>query len=225
MLGALLNAPAGVESLTAAELSDELKALLVAGHTTTASALAWIWHTLSEHHDVRDRLEEECRTVLRGRAPDIEDLSGLRYTRRVIDEVLRLYPPTWLTARMSAQDDSLAGYSIPSGALVLLSPYLTHRHPAFWEYPERFDPDRFIPARAAARPAFAYFPFGGGPRRCIGSYFATTEMELIVATVVQRCRLTMLSGSAVYPIPGLTLRPGPALPAQVHFIEDPLRVA
>lgn len=216
MLGAILGASTGADSLTAAQLNDELKALLVAGHTTTASALAWTWYALSEHHDARDRLEEECRAVLHGHAPGIEDVSGLRYTRRVIDEVLRLYPPTWLTARMPLQDDILSGYSIPSGALVLLSPYLTHRHPAVWDDPEHFDPDRFMPARAATRPAFAYIPFGGGPRRCIGSSFAIFEMQVIIATVAQRYRLNLLPGPPIFPIAGLTLRPGPAVRTRLH---------
>src|SRR5204862_265629 len=112
-----------------------------------------------------------------GRLPGADDLPGLGYTRRVIDEVLRLYPPTWLTARTASENDELGGYEIPAGALILLSPYVTHRHLACWEEPERFDPDRFMPTRAAARPAFAYFPFGGGPRRCIGGAVATTELQ------------------------------------------------
>ena len=216
LLAALLGAPIdSTTPLTDAEMHDELKAVLVAGHTTTASALAWTWYVLSEQADARAQIEEECGDVLGGRAPALEDLLQLGYTRRVIDEVLRLYPPTWLTARMPSEDDTLGGYSIPPGALVLLSPYLTHRHPAFWDGPERFDPDRFTPARAAARPAFAYFPFGGGPRRCIGSAFATIEMQLIVSTVAQRYRITVLPGAHVIPAAGLTLRPTPAVPARV----------
>jgi cytochrome P450 len=212
MLAALLDA---TEPLTTPELHDELKAFLFAGHTTTASALAWVWHVLSEHPEARELIEEECLAVLGGRNPGMEDLPSLRDTRRVIEEVLRLYPPTWLTARSPVEDDSLGGYVIPAGALVLLSPYLTHRHPAIWDDPERFDPDRFILARAAMRPAFAYFPFGGGPRRCIGSAFATTEMQMIVATVAQRYRLSLLPGAPVFPTAGLTLRPGSALPARI----------
>src|SRR5262249_3699566 len=156
-----------LDPLSDTELSDELQALLVAGHTTTASALAWTWHKLSEHPQVRGQIEEESRAVLAGRAPGLDDLPRLGYTRRVIAEVLRLYPPPWLTARTPTEDDELGGYRIPAGSLVLLSPYVTHRHPAVWAAPERFDPNRFAPEASAARPAFAYFPFGGGPRRCI----------------------------------------------------------
>jgi cytochrome P450 len=212
MLAALLEA---TDSLAAPEVHDELKAFLFAGHTTTASALAWVWHVLSEHPEARERIEEECLAALGGREPHLEDLPSLGETRRVIEEVLRLYPPTWLTARSPVEDDSLGGYVIPAGALVLLSPYLTHRHPAVWDDPERFDPDRFIPARTAMLPAFAYFPFGGGPRRCIGSAFATTEMQMIVATVAQRYRLALLPGARGLPAAGLTLRPRSPLPARI----------
>src|SRR5262249_60800370 len=156
-----------LDPLSDTELHDELKALLVAGYTTTASALAWTWYILSEHPEVRGRIEEESRAVLAGRAPGLDDLPRLGYTRRVIDEVLRLYPPTWLTARTPIEDDELGGYRIPAGSLVLLSPYVTHRHPAVWEAPERFDPDRFGPEASAARPALPSFPSSGGPPRAI----------------------------------------------------------
>jgi cytochrome P450 len=216
LLAALLASPVAGEPVTDADLCDELSAFLVAGHTTTASALGWTWYVRSERSDVRARLEEECRTLFAGRAPGVEMLPRLDYTRRVIEEVLRLYPPTWLTARMPVADGTLAGYTIPAGAIVLLSPYVTHRHPAVWEAPEVFDPDRFTPARTAARPTWAYFPFGGGPRRCIGSAFATAEMQLIVATVAQRYRLTLVRGAPVIPAAGLTLRPSPGLPSRLH---------
>ena len=215
MLAALVASPAGGEPVTDAELHTELKAMLVAGYTTTASALAWTWYLLSAHADVRVRLEDECRTLLSGRAPSSEALPRLSYTRRVIDEVLRLYPPTWVTARLAVEDDVVAGYTIPAGAIVLLSPYVTHRHPAAWEAPDVFDPERFTPARAAARPSGAYVPFGDGARRCIGSAFALTEMQLIIAAVAQRYRLTLVPGAPVLPLAGLTLRPSPAVPCRL----------
>ena len=201
-----------IDSSSDVELHDELKALLVAGHTTTASALAWTWYTLSEHPEARRRIEEEIRDVLTSRAPGPDDLPRLVHTRRTIEEVLRVFPPTWLTARTLMKDDELGGYRIPVGSLILLSPYVTHRHPAVWEAPERFDPDRFGPEASAARPAFAYFPFGGGPRRCIGSAFATAEMHCIVATIAQRYRLDLLPGARVTPAAGLTLHPRAAVP-------------
>jgi cytochrome P450 len=137
----------------------------------------------------------------------------------VIQEVLRLYPPTWLTARVPLESVMLAGYTISAGAIVLLSPYVTHRHPQIWEAPEVFDPDRFLPARAASRPALAYFPFGGGPRHCIGSGFATTEMQLILAAVAQRYRLTRVPGVRVNCAAGLTLRPHPAVPCRLERVQ------
>ena len=218
VLGVLLatSQNSSAESLSDAELGEECKAFLVAGHTTTASALAWTWYLLSEHPEVRERIEQECRTVLDGRAPGAGDLARLDDTSRVIDEVLRLYPPTWLTARTPTQDSALGGYVIPTGALLLLSPYLTHRHPAVWEEPERFDPDRFTRARAAGRPAFAYFPFGGGPRRCIGSAVAIAEMQSIVAQVAQRYRLDLVPGARVTPVAGLTLLPHPSVPMRLR---------
>jgi cytochrome P450 len=217
ILAALLESPvaAGGEPLSEAELPDELKTVLVAGHTTSASALAWIWYVLSEHPDARRQLEEECRAA-GSHAPGVDALPQLGYTRRVIEEVLRLYPPTWLTARTPVEDDTIGGYIIPVGSLVLLSPYLTHRHPDIWLAPERFDPDRFTSARAAFSPAFAYFPFGGGPRRCVGSALATIEMQLIVSAVAQRYRLTVLPGARIVPFAGLTLRPSPSVPTRLQ---------
>jgi cytochrome P450 len=216
LLAALVAPPAAGEPITDADLRDELHAILVAGHTTTASALAWTWCLLSEHPEVRERLEQECYAVFGGATPSVEMLGRLDYTRRVIEEVLRLYPPTWLTARMPVADDTVAGYTIPADAIVLLSPYVTHRDPGVWEAPEAFDPERFTRAHAATRPAFAYFPFGGGPRHCIGSTLATTEMQLVVAAVAQRYRLTLTPGVSVVPTAGLTLRPSPAVPCQLH---------
>jgi cytochrome P450 len=216
LLAALLGSFPNAERRSDADLRDELKAILAAGHTTTASALAWTWYALSEPPDAQERLEEECHVLLGGRAPGVAALPDLGYTRRVIEEVLRLYPPTWLTARTLVEDVPLGGYTLPAGALVLLSPYVTHRHPAVWEAPEAFDPDRFAPAASATRPGLAYFPFGGGPRHCIGSIFATTEMQLIVAAVAQRYRLTLMLGRSVVPAAGLTLRPSPAVPCRLH---------
>jgi len=217
LLAALLTSPvaAGGKPLSEAELHDELKTILVAGHTTVASALAWVWYVLSGQPDAREQLEAECRAA-GSHPPGVDALPRLCYTRRVIEEVLRLYPPTWLTARTPVEDDTLGGYTIPAGTLVLLSPFLTHRHPDIWAAPDRFDPDRFTSERAAARPAFAHFPFGGGPRRCVGSAFATIEMQLIVSAMAQRYRLTVLSSARIVPIAGLTLRPSPSVPIQLQ---------
>ena len=193
------------------DLRDELKAILVAGHTTTAAALTWTWLALSKYPEVRRRLEREVEAALDGRPPGVGDLPRLGYARQVIQEVLRLCPPTWLTARTRVGDGDVGGYRLPAGALILLSSYVTHRHPAVWPAPERFDPDRFQPGPSASRPAFAYFPFGGGPRHCIGSASAIAEMLCAVACVVPRYRLH--TQEAVDAVPGLTLHPRSPVPA------------
>jgi cytochrome P450 len=141
------------------------------------------------------------------RPPTIEDLTALRHTRMVIDEALRLYPPTWLTGRVPMVDTEVGGYRVPANTLVLLSPFVTHRHPDFWTEPARFDPERFTPERSAGRPRFAYFPFGGGERACIGSGLALKEMQMIVAMVTQRYRLELVPGWPLEIQAGVTLRP------------------
>ncbi len=187
-------------------LRDELKALFVAGHSTTASGLAWVWYLLSQNAIVRRRLQREVRTVLETRRPTADDLSNLEYTRMVIDETLRLYPPTWVTARTTTDAVDVGAHHIPANATVLLSPYVTHRDPRFWEDPERFEPERFSPGHSA-RPRYAYFPFGGGPRACIGSAFALIEMQVIVAMVAQRYEVTLAPGWRVEPDPRTVLTP------------------
>jgi cytochrome P450 len=198
------------------DLCRELRALLFAGHTTTASALAWVWYLLAQNPEVECRLREELDTVLGEGPPAMEDLAALRYTRMLIDEALRLYPPTWLTGRMPLADEEVGGYPIPANALVLLSPFVTHRHPGFWEEPARFDPERFAPQRSAGRPRFAYFPFGGGERACLGSALALMEMQMIVAMVAQRYRLQLVPGRRVEIEAGVTLRPRHGMPMTVQ---------
>jgi cytochrome P450 len=177
------------------QLRDEVMTIFVASHQTTANALAWTWYLLSTRSDVERRLRTELSTVLRGRTPTYQDLPNLTYTRMVMEEAMRLYPPTWITARTPIEDDEIGGCRIPANSVVLLSPYVTHRHPAFWENPERFDPERFTPERAADRPRYAYFPFGGGPRVYIGKSFALMEAQLIVAIVSQKYRLELVPGA------------------------------
>lgn len=198
------------------QLRDEVMTIFVAGHQTTANALAWTWYLLSRHSAAERRLLTELSTVLRGRTPTYQDLPNLTYTRMVIEEAMRLYPPTWITARTPVQDDEIGGYRIPANSVVLLSPYVTHHHPAFWESPERFDPERFTPERSADRPRYAYFPFGGGPRVCIGKSFALMEAELIVAMVAQKCRLDLVPGHPVEPLPMITLQPRYGLPMTIR---------
>lgn len=189
------------------QLRDEVLTLIVAGHETTANALAWASYLLATHPTVERRLLHELATVLAGRTPTLTDLPQLPYTAMVVDEVLRLYPPAWTFDHTARCDDVIDGFRIPAGSLMLLSPYVTHRHPELWEQPEGFDPERFDPARATARQRLAYFPFGAGQRICIGNNFAHMEMQLILATLVQRTHLELIPDHPVEPDPQITLRP------------------
>jgi cytochrome P450 len=190
------------------QLRDEVMTMILAGHETSANALAWTWYLLSQNPDVEEKLHAELDSVLEGRIPTIADLPRLPYTKMVIDETLRLYPPAPGVSRKSVADDEVGGYHIPARSEIAVSEYVTHRHPGFWEQPEDFDPERFTPQRSAGRPHFAYFPFGGGPHLCIGNNFALMEAQLILATVAQVYQLRMAPRHPpVIPEPLVTLRP------------------
>ncbi len=195
------------ETMTDRQLRDEVVTFLVAGHETTAVALSWTWHLVAQHADVERRLQTEVDTVLGDRVPTLADLPELRYTRMVIEESMRLYPPVWGTMRQAYDDDVIGGQLVRKNETVTVSPWITHRHPDLWERPETFDPERFTPERSAARPDYAYFPFGGGPRRCIGNQFAMMEAQLILAMTAQAFRMQTVPGKRVEPDPILTLRP------------------
>jgi cytochrome P450 len=197
------------------ELRNEVLTLFTAGHETTANALAWTWYLLARHPEIEARLHAHLGTVLGGRTPTLDDLPALEYARMVLDESMRLYPPAWATSRNPIADDVIGGFGIPARSLVLLSPYLTHRHPAHWPIPDVFDPERFRPDRARARHRFAYFPFGGGPHRCIGESFALTEATLVLATLAQRWRPALVPGHVAVPDPLVTLRPRGSLPMEL----------
>jgi len=172
------------------ELIDEIMTLIVAGHETTASGLNWTWYLLSQHPQVEARLHAEIDTAAADLpAPRLGEMETLRYTRQVIDEALRLYPPGWLLSRRTIDVDVLGGYPVPAGTNVLLPLYLLHRHPHFWKNPEAFDPERFAPEHEAERPRFAYMPFAAGPRHCIGETFALYEMLMHLYKVARRYRL------------------------------------
>ena len=197
-------------------IRDELVTLLLAGHETTASTLSWTFHLLDEHPEVQRRVRTELDAVLGDRPPAYDDLRRLPYTTAVIEEVMRLYPPVWLLPRLAREPDEIAGVRVPAGADVLISPYLMHRHPAFWPDPERFVPDRFVAGHAAQRPRYAYLPFGAGPRVCIGSSLAMIETVFVLATVLRRVSLRKLPGRPVRPEPMLSLRIRGGLPVTVH---------
>ncbi len=194
------------EGMSDAQLRDEVMTLVLAGHETTANALAWTFHLLQQHPEAGERLAHEVFSVLGERVPGLEDLPRLRYTARVFDEALRLYPPAWLFSRMALAEDELSGYTIPRGSIVVALPYVIHRHPAFWEHPEDFDPDRFLPERSGSRPRFAWLPFGGGQRLCIGNGLALMEGQLVLAMVARRYRFRLVPGHPVEPQALVTLR-------------------
>ena len=195
------------EGMNNEQLRDEVLTLILAGHETTATALSWIWYLLSQHPQVEAKLHAELDEVLGGRAPTMADLAHLTYTGMVVDEAMRIFPPVWAVGRAAIDDDEIMGYRIPKGSNLMLSQYYAHRHPQFWDNPERFDPERFAPERAGGRPRYAFFPFGGGPRMCIGNIFALTEAQLILASVAQRYRLHLAPRHKVEPLPLVTLRP------------------
>ncbi|MBN1206263.1 MAG: cytochrome P450 [Myxococcaceae bacterium] len=198
-----------------AHLQGEVLTMMLAGHETTATALSWAWTLLEQNPGPERMLHEELASVLGGRLPTADDVPRLVYTRRVLEESLRLYPPIYVLSRKVLEDDTVCGYQVLGGSSLDMSPYVTQRLPEYWPDPERFDPDRFTPDKVAARPRYAYFPFLGGPRQCIGNNFALMEGTLILATLAQRYRPRMVAGYTPTPEPLLTLRPTGELPAMI----------
>ncbi|MGH3936349.1 MAG: cytochrome P450 [Pseudonocardiaceae bacterium] len=194
------------------QLRDEVMTLLLSGHETTADALTWTFYLLAQHPEVLTRLEDEVDTVLSGRLPTVADLPALSYTKMVVQEALRLYPPIYLYARWGHQPDEIGGYHTPTDATITVCPYVVHRHPEFWDAPERFDPERFLPNAVAERHHYAWIPFSGGPRQCVGVHFALMEAQLLLATIVSRVRLRMAHCLPVRPSTAMTLRPSGGLP-------------
>ena len=209
LLAMLLNAKDADtgEPMDDTQLRDEVRTVFLAGHETTANALTWTWYLLACNPDSAKKLRSELARVLGGRVPTVDDLPQLAYTKMVIEESMRLLPPAWTMSREAIADDEIDGYRIPSGSTVVLSQFITQRHPDFWEDPEKFEPERFTPERVHQRHRFAYFPFGGGPRFCIGSNFAMLEAQLVLATIAQRYELDLVRGHPVQPEPLITLRP------------------
>ena len=195
------------EGMSDRQLRDEIMTFVLAGHETTAVTLAWACLLLAQHPEVGEQVRREVSSVLDGRTPVLADLPRLELTRRVIDETLRLYPPVAVISRETFAADEIGGYAIPAKSGVMVSPYITHRHPAFWCDPERFDPERFTPEQVAARPRFAYFPFSGGPRLCIGNEFALMEAQILLAMIMQRYRVEVAPGHTVQHEIRVTLRP------------------
>ena len=206
MLLAAVDEDSGV-GMSDQQLRDEMMTLFLAGHETTATALTWTWYLLARHPEVEAKLAEELCASLGGRTPAPADLPNLPYTEMVIRESLRLYPPGPLFAREPIEDVTIGGYKVPAGSLVAVNPYALQRDPRFFEDPERFDPARFAPGWEERIPRYAYLPFGGGPRICIGNGFAMMEARLILATVAQRWQMSLATPAEIPPVQTITLRP------------------
>lgn len=203
------------QGLDREELGREIVTMIFAGHETTANTLTWAWFLLSQNPAAESKLHAELDAVLQGRAPTMDDVPNLVYTRRVIDETLRVYPPAWAFGRKSLQPDTLGEYDFPAKSIVIISPYTMHRHPKFWNHPEAFDPDRFAPEQSENRPRYAYLPFGGGPRLCIGQPFALAEATLLLSALAQRYQLRLAPNRLVTPEPHVTLGVAGGLPMTV----------
>ncbi len=195
------------EQMSDEQVRDEAMTLFLAGHDTTTNALTWTWYLLSQHPEVERKLHAELDAALAGRRPSFDDFARLSYTEMVFAETMRLYPPAWRIGRHVVNDYEIGGYVIPSGALVLLSQYVTHRDPRYFPDPARFDPERWTAEKREARPQFAYFPFGGGARRCIGENFAWTEGVLLIAALGKDWRFKFAQGEKIETQPRITLRP------------------
>jgi cytochrome P450 len=193
--------------MTDEQLRDEAMTIFLAGHETTANALTWTWYLLSQHPEIEARFHAEVDDVLKGALPTAEDFPRLRYTEMVFAEAMRLYPPAWVIGRRALEDYQIDGYKIPASSILLMSPYVTHHDARFFPDPFRFDPERWTPEARESRQKFSYFPFGGGPRLCIGESFAWMEGALVLATIAQRFRMRLAPGHPVEMQPLVTLRP------------------
>jgi cytochrome P450 len=195
------------EGMTDEQVRDEALTIFLAGHETTANAMTWTFYLLSQHPHIEERLYAEVSQVLNGRKPTLADVAQLPYTEQVIKESMRLYPPAWSFARSIVEDFEVRGYTLPKRSTVIILPYVIHRDARWFPNPDQFDPERFSSANEANFPRYAYLPFGGGPRICIGNSFAMMEAKIILASVVQRYHLHLPPNTPVTPEPLVTLRP------------------
>jgi cytochrome P450 len=200
------------EGMDEKQLRDEVITLLIAGHETTTLLLTWFFYCLGRYPEIEAQVHEEVDRTLSGRLPTFEDIPNLVYTRQVIDETLRLYPPAYALSRFGNRADSVGGYDVQANAAISLCPFITHRMPEFWRQPLEFDPDRFDPAQNTSRHRFAYIPFGAGPRQCIGESFSLTEGVLVAAAIAQRFRLRIPDHHVAQLDPQITLHPKGGMP-------------
>src|SRR5262249_23331072 len=203
------------KAMTDWQVRDEAMTLFLAGHETTALALGWTWFLLAPHPEAEARLVDELRTVLGGRAPTTADLPHLRYTEAIVSESLRILPPVYTIGREAIEDCEIGGFRVPRKTTILMSQWVVHRDPRWFTEPEKFQPERWLGDLQNRLPKFAYFPFGGGPRLCVGNTFALMETALVLATIAQRYRFTVLPGHPIEPVASFTLRPRYGIPAIV----------
>jgi len=202
--------------MTGQQVRDEVMTMFLAGHETTAVALSWTWYLLAQHPDADARLADELREVLGGRAPSVADLPRLKYAGMVVTEAMRLYPPAYGIGRQAARATEIAGHAIAPGDIFIAPTWVVHRDRRWFEEPEAFRPERWAGDLAQRLPRFAYFPFGGGPRQCIGNGFAQMEAVLVLAAIARRFRLSLVSGQQITPTPYITLRPEPGIRMLAH---------
>jgi cytochrome P450 len=207
VLGAAVDQDTGYR-MTAEQLHHEVLNIMVGGYETTTHTLGWMFYQVARNPEVLQRIQEEADAVLGGRPPTFDDLLSLPYSRRVVDETLRMNSAAWQTMRHAIDDDVIGGHHIPAGSGIYINILTLHRHPEYWPDPDTFDPDRFLPAAIAGRPRNSYLPFGLGPRNCIGKHFALTELHLVLVMILQRYDLRLPAGVTTIPMqPMVTLRP------------------
>lgn len=194
------------KGMTDLQARDEIMTLFIAGHETTANALTWTWYLLSKHPEIEAKLWKELDEVLQGNLPTVDDYSKLKYTEMVFYESMRLYPPAWLIGRRVIKECEVGGYTLPLNSITFMSQYLMHRDERYFPEPDKFDPDRWKPEIKEQRPKHSYFPFGGGVRQCIGETFAWMEGVLLLATIAQKWKISVVEGHKVEPHPMITLR-------------------
>lgn len=200
------------EALDEVQIRDEVVTLMLAGHETTANALTWTLYLLATHPEVEARLAEDLDAHLGGAPAMAADLASVPYLKQVVQESMRIYPPAWAFGRRAEREAEIGGYVLPANAWVMIAPYALHRHPEFWPDAERFDPDRFAPARSRSRHSYCYLPFGAGPRTCIGAGLAMLESQLVLAQIVQRFKVRVVPGHRVEAVAKVTLKPRCGLP-------------
>ncbi|HVH52896.1 MAG TPA: cytochrome P450, partial [Actinomycetota bacterium] len=207
VLSLLIQAQEDGAGMSDAQVRDEAMTLFLAGHETTSNALTWTWYLLSQHADVEAKLHAELDEVLGGRPPTVEDLPRLGFAEMVLTESMRILPPAWAIGRRALVDHQAGSYVVPAGSVVIVSPYLLHHDPRWYEDPEAFVPERWRDEERTRRPRNAYLPFGAGPRMCVGEHFARLEGVLVLATIARQWRLDLVPGHRVELQPAVTLRP------------------